>query len=210
MRRLAVLILLASPLVASAEGEAYAPKEDQFTIRFPGEVTEQSEKNDVGTTDYIVRHITDKGIVFLIRYGDTELRKDPTDLQKNAFFLGARKPLQGRLLSEKKISLGDYPGRDFLVRLDDTHIMRMQVYLVNARAYTLMVIGPDESAVRSPTAEQFFASFNFPQGPPAAGGPELGKLCGMALVFGLPIGVGVLWYYKAHLRPKKVDQDPAP
>jgi hypothetical protein len=37
--------------------------------------------------------------------------------------------LDGKLLSDKKIKLGDHPGRDIQVEVDGKHMFRARVYL---------------------------------------------------------------------------------
>jgi hypothetical protein len=72
-----------------------------------------------------------------------------------------------KLTSEKKITLGRYPGRDYAVKLGDQADMRGRVYLVGNRMYIVLVKGAKGFA-NSPDADHFLQSLKL-QGEAAPG-----------------------------------------
>src|SRR5262249_12457114 len=78
-----------------------------------------------------------------------------------------------KLTSEKKITLGRYPGRDYAVKLADQAEMRGRVYLVGNRMYIVLVKGAKEFA-NSPDADHFLQSLKLKGEPGAGGAPNPG------------------------------------
>jgi hypothetical protein len=197
MRTVAVSLLsFACFLAAPAKRETYQPKDDLFSISFPGHPSETSQKIPTGATINSAVFATDEGVVFTISYGDTGMKKVPTETGKDEYFQGVVKGLKGTPLSEKRLTIGGHSGKEYLLKVNDSVLVRVQVYLVNTRTYMLMVGSREEADVKSPVADQFFSSFAFPQGMPAVQVPEtfaykLGEFLGFALIIGL-----VLWIWK--------------
>src|SRR5262249_34184232 len=67
---------------------------------------------------------------------------------------------KGKLLSEQKIFLDDFPGLtcDFQYELEDFTVGRQKLSIANNRLYSVVVSGP-EGFVTSPDAEKFITSF---------------------------------------------------
>jgi hypothetical protein len=191
MRFLSLLILMGSAVPGPPKWETYKPKNDDFTISFPGHPSEESQPTPLGTTIYTAIVKTDKGAVYSIAYGESGLKGNPTEANKISFFEGAVEASKGTILSQKQLSMNGHPGRDYLIKIGDNAFMRMQMYLVNNRSYTLIVVGRDEAALKSEEAVQFLSSFTFPQGlppvaasapvpPPAAPAPRTERLAEIA------------------------------
>jgi hypothetical protein len=72
------------------------------------------------------------------------------------------KAMKGKLLSEKKVELGPYHGRDLTIESKqqgaDLEGYRTRLYLAADRFYQLMLMGTKD-AVSSKHAEKFFGSF---------------------------------------------------
>ena len=69
--------------------------------------------------------------------------------------------VQGRVSSEKKISLGNtkYPGRDIVVTMGQPKgLMHNRIYLVDGRLYQVMVLGT-KAFTESREARQVLDSF---------------------------------------------------
>lgn len=169
MRRLAVFIVtMTYALPAFGEWETYKPKDDQFTILFPGHPQEQSQETAFGATVYTARYKSDDGLAFVVMYGETGIKGIPNDSEKASFFKGVRTNAQGKgsLLSETDVTFGGHPGKEFFVKMDDKGFMRMQMYLVNTRMYGLTLASLQEADLKSEGANEFLTSFAFPQGVP--------------------------------------------
>lgn len=58
---------------------------------------------------------------------------------------GAVGNIQGRLVSERALSLGGHPGRELQVLSSDGRLaLRMRIYLVNSRQYQVVAVAPKE------------------------------------------------------------------
>src|SRR5262249_10664298 len=69
--------------------------------------------------------------------------------------------VKGKLISEKKISLGKakYPGRELMIQIPGSPLsVRQRMYLVENRLYQTIVVGT-EGVVKSNLADKFHDSF---------------------------------------------------
>jgi len=67
----------------------------------------------------------------------------------------------GKLLSERSISLNGYRGRELEIEIaddSDTAIARLRIYLVGNRLYYIYTLAPEDRA-SSPSVEKFLDSF---------------------------------------------------
>jgi hypothetical protein len=64
----------------------------------------------------------------------------------------------GKLLSDRKLKLGEHAGRDCLFELAGQKLMRVQLFLVNDRLYQLGAQGPRE-LIQGGDADEFFKAF---------------------------------------------------
>lgn len=71
---------------------------------------------------------------------------------------GAVAAMNGKLQGERRLTLQRYPGRELDIVREGDQRVRLRVYVVRQRMYTLLVVGTAEQ-VRSPEAERFFESF---------------------------------------------------
>jgi hypothetical protein len=71
---------------------------------------------------------------------------------------GSLQATKGKLLAEKEIQLDKAPGREFVIQVSKSNVVRCRVFLVRDRVINLQVWGQDEKAVRSKDAERFFRS----------------------------------------------------
>lgn len=73
----------------------------------------------------------------------------------------AVKGFDGKLLSERSISLNGHPGRELEIKVSDnsdTAIARLRICLVGNRLYYIYTLAPEDRA-SSPSVEKFLNSF---------------------------------------------------
>jgi hypothetical protein len=161
--------LLSAPLKAREKGSAswkeVANKDGGFVVLMPGTAVSQTES---------LR--TPSGPIDLVMY-IVERKKEETvyiamfcEMPENVFKMGtdeqrldyARKravaSTKGKLVSEKKIKLGTYPGRELVFELENKGQVRQRVYAVKDKLYQLLVSGPREQTT-SKDADRFLDSF---------------------------------------------------
>lgn len=88
----------------------------------------------------------------------------------DAYVQGLVKTVKGKLLSDKPVRLGIFPGREILVESDGA-LSRLQIYLANAFLYSVEVRSA-RKFVASADADRFFASFKL-SGSALSGAPAL-------------------------------------
>lgn len=66
--------------------------------------------------------------------------------------------LDGRVLSEKPITLGSFPGREIKLALPKGNVVKERIFLAHNRQYTAMVITAPANA-NAPEVSRFFDSF---------------------------------------------------
>jgi hypothetical protein len=159
--------------------KSYTSKEGRFTIEVPPGYTCKEEKNSLtlrrikGNDSY---HVLWKDIKQKDLEKTTPDRVFDQDREKVKEVLGGsfKPPLGKASWYEKKIKLGDYPGREVMHETERTDIFgrtmagtrgrgRWRLFLVKGRLYTVVVSGPllkgDTSFAVSKEADRFLASF---------------------------------------------------
>jgi hypothetical protein len=158
------LVVLAVAPASAQRGEAYAPKDGRFTVRFPGKPKEstQTAKSPIGELKVATAtYATNDGNVFMASYTDFP---DGAAKPENGgmLFDGVRTGLKGKdgkVLDEKEITIGvdKVPGRDIDIEKDKKR-MKFRITLHNGRLYQVAVIGTP-SFVKSKDATAFIESF---------------------------------------------------
>jgi hypothetical protein len=126
-----------------------------FKAKFPSKPTYETQvvNSAVGN---LTMHIhmydasntgTDDNLVYGIistEYPDSTIDSNDSELMSNMFrsaIDGAVSNVKGKLLSEKNISIGKYPGREIKVDYGDgVAFIRMRLYLVKNKMYILQTI----------------------------------------------------------------------
>ena len=146
----------------TSDWKEFASKEGRFKVLMPSEPThrENETESDFGKGTLIMETVEHSGGMFGANYCDypAEIKKHSPDRVLDSSRDGCVANLDGKLVSEKKIKLGEHPGRDIQVEVDGKHIFRARVYLVGQRLYQVVVFGPKELAT-SKDAEKFLKSF---------------------------------------------------
>jgi hypothetical protein len=166
---LVVLLMFAGCEVTT--WKEFESKEGGFSVQMPGPPAEkrQTFNTQVGSVD--ARFFTveaDRGSsVFMVVYGDypealmaTEDRNILLDAARD----GAVGNIQGTLLSERAISIGDHPGRELQVQSSDGKLaLQIRIYLVRNRQYQVVMVSP-KSTPSTADRDRFFNSFKLKGG----------------------------------------------
>lgn len=151
--------LAAVQTAAAQQWQTYSYPADGFSISAPGEPVATMEKveGSVGTVQ-MHNYLLDMGTAAL--YASTsedaiQPNADPDEALKGAE-KGAVSDFKGRLVSERKIALGSYPGVEMEADSDSAHFTA-RIYIVRSRLYlTLVVSAPGRPY---PDATRFLDSF---------------------------------------------------
>ena len=100
-------------------------------------------------------------LVVCVEVSDEALKKNAPD--SSGKFLddacvGLEEKFKGKSPVARKISLGDYPGREVEIATPNDTCYRVRVFLARNRYYQVVTQGPNE-AVHSDEAARFFDSF---------------------------------------------------
>jgi hypothetical protein len=156
---------VAIDLLPASAFTTFTSKEGGFSVLMPGKPTEKVTTakdpagRDVETTLFIVDL---KTVAYLASYTERPDLATVTADGKNAALENGRdavvKGLNGKLLTDKRITLGNNPGREFQIEVPNLGVYRSRTYLVGGRFYQVVVMGPQDVAT-SKAADQFLDSF---------------------------------------------------
>jgi hypothetical protein len=160
----AILLISSLPLAgfqfaAAQEWHTYSYPDDGFSINAPAQpvVSMQDVSGKEGTVE-MHNYLLDMGTAafYASTSNDAMLpNSDPEEALKGAE-QGAVDNLHGRLLSEKRIALGSYPGVEMEADSQSAHFTA-RIYVVRSRLYlTLVVSAPGKPC---PDAARFLDSF---------------------------------------------------
>jgi hypothetical protein len=157
---LAPLLLLA---LCAAEPAEWTSPDRQFKVRFPG----TPKESELKTRNRPVKVYSVEGGKFACKVMVTEMPElaNATDEKREKALDAARdallKSLDGKLVSEKTIRLGDkHPGRELLIETPATKLhWRWRAYCTPGYFYEVVVAGRSADAVKSREAEAFLDSF---------------------------------------------------
>ncbi len=180
MRPLAVCsVLLVPALFLAAETpkekwQKVAPKGSGAEVLFPGKVAEQAIK---GGQQYSVL-LPGKG-TYAMNYADLGAEVGFLGGEAAKKILGAIAENAGKtnkLLAQRDLRLGKFPGRFVETEAPDGTITRLHVYLTSRRVHTILVAGT-KAFVDGDDAKKFLASFKLTE-PPAVAVAEKRVLSG--------------------------------
>ncbi len=168
MRRLLAVIALAAVAVGGRADDKpawkeFTSKEGRFKVLMPA-TPRQSDHDTESDFGKGVLHMNTARVGDMM-YGANYCDFPPTvrDIPIKAFLDasrdGAIANLEGKLVSEKDVRLGKYPGRE--IRIDvgaGRSLFRVRVFLVEQRLYQAVVFGTHEAAT-SKEADRFLDSF---------------------------------------------------
>ena len=142
-----------------------APGDGKYVIQMPGKAEEQTQKINTATGpadlhQYIVSVADDEAYISsYIEYADKIVAaRSPQDHLKVAE-QGTMESLKGsKLRVEKETNVGDYPGRVFVLDLDDGLVYTACIYLVGKRLYQNVAVTTKAKAA-GPGVVKFLESF---------------------------------------------------
>jgi hypothetical protein len=167
------LTLTALPADGS-EWKTFTSREGKYKALLPSgaKTKTQSVKTEIGPVKVVTTEAALEGTHYMVVYADYPADRfkdaDP-DKVLDGVRGGAVKEAKGKLVSEKKITLGKarHPGRDLLIEtLDGKARVRQRIYLVRNRLYQILAIGTEE-AVKARTVDKFHESFTLTERPDA-------------------------------------------
>jgi hypothetical protein len=165
---IAPLFLVAGVALTSAadapEWKEFASREGRFKILLPAapKTYDLDTESDFGK-GVLHMNVSHSGkSLYGANYSDfpAEIKKASLKEIYNSSRDGAVANLKGKLVSEKDIKLGKYPGRE--VRIDvagGKQLFRARIYLVEQRLYQVVVLGTPEIATSKET-DKFMDSFH--------------------------------------------------
>jgi len=162
------LCLAAAFLVAADDTnikfEEFAPKGGRFTVQMPPQPKEQTSKVNTAVGPIDLHNFVcepDPNTAYIVCYSDYPeemIKKSDSQKVLDGVRDGAVKNVNGKLDWEKKITIDSHAGRDFAFKAERFE-GRNRVYLVNARLYQMVLIGPSKDFITSKDAQRFLDSF---------------------------------------------------
>ena len=135
-----------------------------FTVEMPGAAELTTRSGTVGDRTVVMKlyRVTNEGkYQFNISVVDVREAMQNQNIVPEtaleAYVQGLVKTVKGKLLSDKPVRIGIFPGREILVESDGA-ISRLHIYLANASLYSVEVRSA-RKFVTSADADRFFASF---------------------------------------------------
>ena len=148
-------------LIAKSDWKKFSPDNGRFAVLLPGKPTEETEteKTDDGTTVHHTFSLATETGAFVVMYSDFPM--DITIIKPDALLDEACKGLStggDQLLSQRRISLGAYPGREIEYKTQNGTTGKARIFLVGQRLYQLHVAFPQAADTK-----KFFDSFELMQ-----------------------------------------------
>lgn len=145
----------------------FASKEGHYSVLMPGTPTESTQKVPTPAGEIVANIATveqSRGVGYAVSYNDMPFDenqlKEPGAVDKvlDGSANGQVTNVKGKLISQKPIKLGDYPGREVYFEVPEKGEIRSRIFLVGKRLYQTMVQGP-KVTVTSKDADKFLDSF---------------------------------------------------
>jgi hypothetical protein len=134
-----------APSVPSPDWKTYTYAPDGFSASFPSapDVQKRNIATDAGSFElhsYIGQVGEVAMFIGVVDYGSGTSGKDPNTLLQGAKN-GALENSKSKLVSEKQITLGAYPGLTFEAESDQAHFS-VRFYMVGSTLYQMLVVYP--------------------------------------------------------------------
>ncbi|MEW6494141.1 MAG: hypothetical protein AB1589_16755 [Cyanobacteriota bacterium] len=152
-------------LIAQSIWKSFSSEEGGFTVLMPGSPTE--DQRDINTKVgavpinlfYVARpNEALYGVAYADLPKDVSLNSLDINQLLNSFASGFAQGSGGRIVSQKTIRIGDFPGREIRLQYQQGEIGRGRIFLANKRLYQVVVITSKESSLTK-SIEGFFKSF---------------------------------------------------
>ncbi|MBN1811315.1 MAG: hypothetical protein JXA14_05735 [Anaerolineae bacterium] len=160
------LFLQREQLTGEASWKEFTSEEGRFSILLPRTPRQTTETVDtpVGEIDERSFTVIHGSITYIVSYSDypqNVLSAGDPQAILDSFSDSAVTSIEGKLLSERSISLDGYLGRELKIKIaddSDTAIAQIRIYLVGNRLYYIYTLAPEERA-SSPSVDKFLNSF---------------------------------------------------
>jgi hypothetical protein len=161
-------VILPAFAAPAAEWKEFKSERGNFSVEFPGEPKTSSRKgptpaDEIEIHSAILLHPGGKS-AFSVTYYDIPARADLSNVDATLTLLrdSAIKGLNAKLVSERKIKLGAYSGRDVtaankVAGLEST--IHARFYLVGHRFYELIIGYSKDAPLHPAEVAKFFDSF---------------------------------------------------
>lgn len=171
-----IFVFIAACFFASGCGKAewkdFKSEAGKFSVQLPGVPEEKTQPVNVaklGNVNMFTYTLEQSDGAYMAAYNDYPaglFAQVSTDKVLDGARDGAVGNMQGgKLISEQKIAIGNYPGRDIVAegaQGNMTFVVKARVYLVNYRLYQVMAIMPKDKS-SSIDAAKFLDSFKLIQ-----------------------------------------------
>jgi hypothetical protein len=156
----AVLCFAAAAGAQTLDWKSYSYPADGFQASYPSapEISKRDIPTDAGSFElrsYIAEVGASALFIGVCDYGPKTEGKDPQELLQGAKN-GALQNSSSHLVSEKKITLGAYPGVEFQAESDTAHFTA-RIYMVGNILYQALVVAPLDKPF--PEVTRFLDSF---------------------------------------------------
>jgi hypothetical protein len=159
----------ASVPAATAAGEKLAPWSEyrsdkgNFKVLLPDQPKEQisTQQTAAGEVKTTINMVEAGDVAVGVGYND--LPPDAVRDQDSTVLLengrdGAVKNINGKLISDKLVALGAYPGLEFSAEVQQDYRYLARIYLIKDRLYQLVFLAPQDQ-IDDATVARFFDSF---------------------------------------------------
>lgn len=143
-------------------GTRFAPRGARFDVWFPAEPTLR-DTSDGDNTIHVAtgpqRKTADDLYLTCHWVLNDELREEK-NVPAYLFGVvqGAVQSSKGKLLENKEIALNGFPGRQYVIEVNDRNTLATRVYFADDRVIYVGVMGKNHDAVIGPEARQFWDS----------------------------------------------------
>lgn len=163
---MAAVVVGAAPSAWAQSWQEYRPDDGKFFALMPGQVVVSEQSYDNGGV----------GRRLLVELGDDEAyllewtdypsalsnAKPPEQHLREAQGNALKAFANGKLLRESVIAAGQWPGRAFMIDLNDGMVLQANHYWVGNRLYQLIVVTGSAKA-KNPAIPDFFGAFRILQ-----------------------------------------------
>ncbi|MEW5859674.1 MAG: hypothetical protein AB1861_20195 [Cyanobacteriota bacterium] len=162
-------------LLAQSVWKPFSSSAGGFTVLMPGtpnqsQETIQTKAGPIKVQLFQTFRPNQAG--YVVGYSDLPANAIKTPSDVNSFFAGAitgfTNSSKGKLLSQRNINLGNYPGREFKVQLSQGVIVKSRFYLVDRRRFYQVFVVTDKEQDLVKSIDGFLTSFKVTKNPSAA------------------------------------------
>jgi hypothetical protein len=164
-----IITLLSTVLATSVRADdspgwkEFASKEGQFKVLMPGTPKQKKldTESDFGKGVLYMNVVESGKTMYAANYCDfpPEIKKAALKQVYDSSRDGAVANMDGKLVSEKEVKLGENAGREIRIDVaEGKRLFRVRVYLIDQRLYQVVVFGTPE-ATTSKEADKFLDSF---------------------------------------------------